>query len=63
MLCHSGNEGRHVGDVRYHLIHNIIEVTTVAVVQWGFKCHLISVEDQLDLKQWCDALGCICVVH
>lgn len=35
MLGHPGNEGRHVGDVGYHFIHYIVEVTTVAEVQWG----------------------------
>lgn len=63
MLRHSGNEGRHVGDVSHHLIHNIIEVTAVAEVQRGVKGHLIAVEHQLDLKQRCNALSCIRVVH
>lgn len=63
MLRHSGNEGRHVGDAGHHLIHNIVEVTTVAEVQRGVKGHLVAVEHQLDLKQRCDALGCVCVVH
>lgn len=63
MLCHSLNEGCHVGDVHYHLIHNFIKVTAVAEVQRGFKCHCISTENQLDLKQRCDALGRICVVQ
>lgn len=63
MIRQSGNEGRYVCDVGHHLIHNIIEVTTVAEIQWGVKGHLIAVEHQLDLKQWCNTLGCICVVH
>lgn len=63
MFCHSGNEQCHVGDVGHHLIHNIVKVTTVAIVQRGVKGHLIAVEYQLDLKQRCNALGCICVVQ
>lgn len=63
MLCHSWNEGCHVGDVGYHLIHNFIKVTAVAEVQWGVKCHCISTENQLDLKQRCDALCRICIVQ
>lgn len=63
MLCHSGNEGGHVGDVGHHIIHDIIEVTTVAEVQRGVEGHFIAVEYQLDLKQWYNTLGCVCVVH
>ena len=63
MLGHSGNEGRHVGDVGHHLIHNVIEVTALAEVQRGVEGHLVAVEYQLDLEQRCDTLGCVCVVH
>lgn len=63
MLGHPGNEGRHVGDAGYHFIHDIVEVATVAEVQWGVKGHLTSAEHQLDLKERCDALGCVCIVH
>lgn len=63
MLCHSGNEGRHVGDVGHHLIHNIVEVAVVAEVQRGLEGHLVAVQHQLDLKQRCDPLACVRVVH
>lgn len=63
MLCHSGNEGRHVGDVGHHLIDDIIKVTAVAEVQRRIECHLIAVEYQLNLKQWRNTLSSVCVVH
>lgn len=63
VFCHSGNEGRHAGDVGHHLVHYIVEMTTVVEIQRGIERHLVSVENQLDLKQGGDALGRIRVVH
>lgn len=63
MLCHSWNERCHVGDVGYHLIDNSIKISTVAEVQRGVKGHFTAVEYQLDLKEWCKALSCVCVVN
>lgn len=63
VLCHSGNEECHFGNVSHHLIHNFIKVALLAQVQWGIKGHLIVVEYQLDLKEWCNALGWVCVVY
>lgn len=63
MLCHSGNKGSNAGDTGHHLVHNVIEIPTVGKIQWGIKGHLVAVKDQLDLKQWGDALRSLCVVH
>lgn len=63
MLCNSGNEGCHVGDVGHHLIDDIIKVTAMAEVQRRIESHLVAVEYQLNLKQWCNTLGSVCIVH
>lgn len=63
MFCHSGNEGRHAGDAGHHLVHYIVEITAVVEIQRGIERHLVSIENQLDLKQGGDALGSVRVVH
>lgn len=63
MLCHSGNKRSNAGDAGDHLVHNVIEIPTVGKIQWGIKGHLVAVKNQLDLKQWGEALRSLCVVY
>jgi len=57
MLRHSGYVGRHLGNVRHHLVHHVVEVSLLAEVQRGGEGHLLTAEHQLHLEEGCDGLG------
>lgn len=63
VLRHSGDEGSHAGDACHHLVHDVVEIATVVIIQRGIKGHFVAVKDQLDLKQWGDALRRLRVVY